>query len=93
MAPSAKIPSDWYPLNLKQDDVDQIWDLGVTDGKAAATNPSNTADLTHYFGLKKKNDSRMGNASFDTFLQMKQNGDFEEFNLLKDKQMQVEFLQ
>jgi len=37
VAPSAKMPSDWYPLNLKQDDVDQIWDLGVTDGKAAAT--------------------------------------------------------
>ena len=93
VAPSAKMPSDWYPLNLKQDDVDQIWDLGVTDGTAAATNAQSTTDLTQFFVLKKKNDSRMGNATFDQFLQMKQNGDFEEFNVLEDKQMQAEFLQ
>ena len=71
VAPSAEMPSSWYPLNLKQEDVDQIWDLGVADGKAAAANPSNTADFSHYMSLKKKNDSRMGNASYDTFLQMK----------------------
>ena len=71
VAPSAEMPSSWYPLNLKQEDVDQIWDLGVADGKAAAANPSNTADFSHYMSLKKRNDSRMGNASYDTFLQMK----------------------
>ena len=71
VAPSAEMPSSWYPLNLKQEDVDQIWDLGLADGKAAAANPSNTADFSHYMSLKKKNDSRMGNASYDTFLQMK----------------------
>jgi len=87
------MPSDWYPLNLEQSEVDQIWDLGVTDGKAAATNASNTADLTQYFSLKKKNDSRMGDASYDSFLQMKQNGTFKEYNVLNDKQMQAEFLQ
>ena len=71
VAPSAEMPSSWYPLNLKQEDVDQIWDLGVADGQAAAANPSNTADFSHYMSLKKRNDSRMGNASYDTFLQMK----------------------
>ena len=49
--------------------------------------------MTQFFVLKKKNDIRMGNATFDQFLQMKQNGDFEEFNVLEDKQMQAEFLQ
>lgn len=65
----------------------------MSDGTAAATNPSNTADLSHYMSLKKQNDKRMGNASYDEFLSMKQNGDFVDFNLLEDKQMQVEFLQ
>ena len=35
----------------------------------------------------------MGNASYDSFLQMKQNGTFGEYNLLDDKAMQTEFLQ
>ena len=71
VAPSAEMPSSWYPLNLKQDEVDQIWELGVADGKATAANPSNTADFSHYMSLKRRNDERMGNASYDSFLQMK----------------------
>lgn len=92
VAPTAELPSSWYPLNLNQDQVDQIWDLGVSDGKAAASNPNGISDFTHYITLKKKNDSRLGNASFDSFLEMKQNGEFEEYNLLTDRQMQLEFL-
>ena len=44
--------------------------------------------------LKKQNDARMGNASYDTFLQMKQNGELEEsYDLLNGKKMQDAFLQ
>ena len=44
--------------------------------------------------LKKQNDARMGNASYDTFLQMKQNGELEDsYDLLNDKKMQDAFLQ
>ena len=66
VAPSADMPSSFYPLNLDQAQVDQIWDLGVQDGTAAATDSASTKDLTHFFSLKKKNDSRlMGGVSFD----------------------------
>ena len=94
VAPSAEMPSSWYPLNLAQADVDQIWDLGVQDGTAAATNVTSTADLTHFFSLKKKNDQRLkGGVSFDSFLAMKQNGEIEDFKLHEDKQMKALFLQ
>jgi len=94
VAPSAEMPSSWYPLNLNQENVDQIWDLGVQDGTAAAANSTSTSDLTHFYSLKKKNDSRLkGGVSFDAFLAMKQNGEIEDFNLHEDKQMKALFLQ
>ena len=91
---SAELPSSFYPLNLEQADVDQIWDLGVADGTAAAADTTSATDLSHFFSLKKKNDSRLrGGVSFEQFLTMKQNGEFEEFQLLEDKQMKALFLQ
>ena len=94
VAPSAELPSSFYPLNLEQADVDQIWDLGVADGTAAAADTTSATDLSHFFSLKKKNDSRLrGGVSFEQFLTMKQNGEFEEFQLLEDKQMKALFLQ
>lgn len=56
VAPSADMPSSFYPLNLSQANVDDIWNLGVSDGTAAASSSNNTADLTQYFALKKKQD-------------------------------------
>jgi|Transcript_39330 predicted patatin/cPLA2 family phospholipase len=93
VAPSKDMPSSFYPLNLDQSQVDEIWDLGVTDGTKAASETS-TEDLTQFFSLKKKNDARVqGGVSYDTFLSMKQNGEFEDFKLHEDKQMQAMFLQ
>jgi len=93
VAPSADMPSSMYPLNLSQANVDQIWNLGVTDGTAAASSNNSVADISHYFSLKKKGDARLkGGVSFDSFMEMKQNGDFEDFTLLQDKQMQALFL-
>ena len=80
--------------NLTQEEVDQIWDLGVTDGTAAAQGLTSTEDLSHYYSLKKKSDARLrGGVSYDSFLSMKQNGAFEDFKLLEDKTMQAQFLQ
>lgn len=94
VAPSDEIPSSFYPLNLSQDEVDQIYDLGVTDGASAATGISSTEDLSHYYTLKKSNDQRVkGGVTFEQFLSMKQNGDFEDFTLLENKQMKALFLQ
>ena len=44
--------------------------------------------------MKKKQDARVkGGVSFESFLAMKQAGEFEEFNLHEDKQMASMFLQ
>jgi len=66
----------------------------VTDGTAAAQSTTSTGDLSHYYSLKKTNDQRLqGGVSFDSFLAMKKNGDFKDFSLLANKQMQALFLQ
>jgi hypothetical protein len=95
VAPSADMPSSFYPLNLEQSEVDQIWDLGVSDGTAAVQSATNTADLSQYFMLKKKMDKRLrGGVSFDAFMAMKTEGAFDnDKNLFQDKQMQAMFLQ
>ena len=94
VAPSADMPSSFYPLNLEQTEVDQIWDLGMTDGAAAVQSPSHTQDLSQYFMLKKKMDKRIrGGVSFDSFMAMKANGDFDGENMFEDKHMQAMFLQ
>ena len=52
VAPSADIPSNYHPLSLNQKDVNKIYDLGVTDGAAAAAT-STTNDISHYYSLLK----------------------------------------
>jgi len=94
VAPSAKMPSNLEPLSLKLADVDTIYELGVSDGVAEA-NASSTDDLTHYFALKKKHDQRLkGGVSFEKFLEMKKNGEFDAaFKLTEDKYFKSIFLQ
>ena len=94
VSPSADMPSSYYPLNLTSDEVATIYDLGVTDGAASATSPTDADDLMHFFTLKKKNDKRLrGGVSYDAFMGMKQNGEIEEFKLHEDKMMAAMFLQ
>ena len=68
--------------------------LGEKDAKAsAAAGPQSISDTFHFFSLKKKRDSRVKNVTFEEFVDMKANGDFEEYNVLDDQQMQAMFLQ
>ena len=53
IAPSANIPSSFYPLNPTQTEVDQIRDLGMTDGTATAASTTSVSVLSHYFMLRK----------------------------------------
>ena len=93
VAPSTSMPSSWYPLNLEPADVETIWNLGVTDGTAAAAEDT-TLNLSQYYSMKKKQDARVkGGVSFDSFMSMKQNGELEDFKLHEDKQMAAMFLQ
>ena len=66
----------------------------MTDGTSAAAEANATEDLTTFFALKKKSDPRLrGGVSYDQFLQMKQEGEFQEFNAFSDAQIQALFLQ
>ena len=95
VAPSAEMPSSFYPLNLETTDVETIYALGVTDGTAAVASTTHTTDLSQYFMLKKKSDKRVrGGVTFDSFMTMKEAGEFgEDKSLFEDKQMQAMFLQ
>ena len=66
----------------------------MTDGTAAAAETEATQNLNNFFALKKKSDPRLrGGVSYDKFLEMKQNGEFAEFNAFDDAQMQALFLE
>lgn len=68
--------------------------LGEADGKASvAAGPQSISDTFHYFSLKKKGDERVNGVAFEDFVTMKENGTFEEYNVLEDTQMQALFLQ
>jgi hypothetical protein len=46
--------------------------MGIQDGQAASTqSPQETQDLLHFFGLKKRLDSRVRGITFDRFVEMK----------------------
>ena len=95
VAPSADMPSSFYPLNLESTDVATIYALGLTDGASAVASTTHTAELSQYFMLKKKQDKRVrGGVSFDTFMTMKAAGEFDSDKaLFEDKVMQAMFLQ
>ena len=79
---------------MTADEVEQIYQLGVTDGTTAASDSEATQNLNDFFALKKKSDSRLrGGVTYDQFLEMKQNGEFAEFNAFQDNMMQALFLQ
>jgi hypothetical protein len=44
-------------------------------------------DLIHYHALKKQGDQRMLKHSLGTFTEAKANGEFEEYDILKDDYM------
>ena len=68
--------------------------LGEADGKASvAAGPQSISDTFHYFSLKKKGDQSVNGIGFEQFVSMKANGDFGEYNVLEDEQMQALFLQ
>ena len=89
VAPSADMPSSWYPLNLNQSNVDEIYDLGVTDGTACATSTTCARDTTQFFAMKK-GDRSAGDMSFEKFLEMKQNGEISaEYDLHADSKLKA----
>jgi hypothetical protein len=63
--------------------------MGITDAQNAINKGASESlnDLIHYHALKKKGDKRMLKHSFGTFLEAKQQGEFEEYDFTEDPHM------
>lgn len=96
IAPSASLDSSLHPMSLDQDQMDQMYNLGVSDAKTAVTSTSATRHdfktLSNYFGLKKSNDARLNGLKYEDFL-ANENGVFSEYNAIEDAKLQKTFLQ
>jgi len=58
--------------------------MGWNDAQNAIKNGCHHAfdDATHWYALKKKNDSRVGKHTFGSFRDAKKNGEFEEYDIM-----------
>lgn len=95
ISPSANLSSSHLPLYLTLDEVNADISLGVTDGKAAASQTrEDVQDIFHFFSLKKKLDERVKGITYDAFLNMKSEGIFEQnYNVKDDEHLKSLFLQ
>jgi len=78
ITPTESMPSSLYPLNLNQDDVQKIMDMGYNDAKNTVKQHNegfnSIDDLVHYHALKKSGKPTVGSHSFGTFVQAKRDG-------------------
>ena len=60
--------------------------MGVKDANTAIDNGSKTTfdHLIHYHSLKKTGDQRIAKHTYGSFSEAKKNGDFEDYDILKD---------
>jgi len=72
ISPSSSLPEGTLPLNLTPEELTTTVNMGIQDGTAASTkSATETQDLLHFFGLKKRLDSRVRGITFDRFVEMK----------------------
>jgi len=95
ISPSGELSSSHLPLYLTPEQVDADIAMGVSDGKAAASNTDTqaTENVMHFFGLKKKRDSRVKGITYDRFIEMKNEGVFEKgYDVIQDSKLESFFL-
>lgn len=73
--------------------VDLALNMGYTDALNAIATPANAQDTMRYFGLKKSQDPRIKNVSFENFLKMQEEGHFGDYHVAEDAGLQQMFLQ
>jgi len=74
-------------MNEKQ--VRATFALGVKDAQAAIAKGSATEfdQLVHYYSMKLRGDQKINKHSFGSFKEAKQNGEFEDYDIMKDDYM------
>lgn len=79
VAPSKTLPSSWYPMSLKEDQINDIIAIGEADAKTAIDGKQSLDALLHYHHLKKTGDERTMKMHYGAFVEAKANGEFEDF--------------
>jgi len=91
ITPTESMPSSLYPLNLNQDSVQKIMDMGYKDAintvKSSSNGFSSLEELIHYHALKKSGKPTVGSSSFGTFVEAKRNGHVGDYNIFEDPYM------
>lgn len=74
--------------NLNSDQVSQAVQQGETDAAAIIRKgPKATNDLFHFWSLKRQNDERVNLITLEEFVEMKDNGIFEDYDILEDNRL------
>lgn len=89
IAPTGSIPSSLYPLNLNEKQVNSIFAMGVKDAQDVINKGSKESldDLIHYHALKKTGNKQIAEHTYGSFIEAKKNGEFEEYDIMKDPYM------
>lgn len=94
VTPSKSLQWNLTPFAYNKATVDSIFDQGVSDAKKIMDKGEGIHfdDLTQYFALKKKNDSRVEGINFEDFLN-KRDLEMAGYSVLDDEELSTLFLQ
>jgi hypothetical protein len=88
VTPTGSIPSSLYPLNLSEKQVNAAFAMGLKDAQNVINKgPQSLDDLIHYHALKKTGNSQIAKHTFGSFLEAKENGEFEAYDIMEDPYM------
>jgi len=88
VTPTGSIPSSLYPLNLNEKQVNSAFAMGVKDAQDVINKgPQSLDDLIHYHALKKTGNTQIAKHTYGSFLEAKNNGEFEAYDIMQDPYM------
>ena len=89
ITPTGSIPSSLYPLNLNEKQVNKAFAMGVKDAQDVINKGSveTMDDLIHYHALKKTGNTQIAKHTYGSFLEAKNNGEFEAYDIMQDPYM------
>ena len=70
--------------SMDQKDMEAAFDAGVTDANNAIDNKTTIDDLIHYHALKKTGNHGVKGHTYGSFVEAKQRGEIEQYDIMKD---------
>ena len=69
---------------MNQKDMEDAFAAGVADANAAIDNKTTIDDLIHYHALKKTGNHGVKGHTYGSFVEAKQRGEIEDYDIMKD---------